>query len=421
MQEPYNYRKFTILFVDDEELSLKYFTFNLESVFNILTAPNATEGLALLQQHGDKIGIIVTDQRMPGETGVQFLEKARKIQPRALRIMATAYADMDATIQAVNSGAIYKYITKPFDYANLELTLRRAMEFYIVQQERDHLMREKISAIHRMMLTDRLLGLGIMASGLGHHLRNSLVAVKAFLDLAPSKLAQENISIKHLQDPDYWNEFYKKAQGQLQGIVQFLQDIDGFVSPPDARFDDSVDVAKSFRESFGSEQKALDAKKIQLTIEPANGVPVIKANQKLFSQIFQTLAREQAALLPAGSQIQARFRASSTEGIDGQRVIVELQDNGPGFPDNALIRLFDPFYIQPETPSDLGIGLLSVFFLVYHHGGTMSVVSEPGKGTRFVLDFPSASGSQPQAGKADLSYLNRVFEIEGALERMLAN
>ncbi|MDX6766199.1 MAG: hybrid sensor histidine kinase/response regulator [Candidatus Methylacidiphilales bacterium] len=421
MQETYNYRKFSILFVDDEELSLKYFTFNLESVFHVLTAANATDGLMLLQKHGDQIGIIVTDQRMPGETGVEFLEKARKIQPRALRIMATAYADMDATIQAVNTGAIYKYITKPFDYANLELTLRRAMEFYIVQQERDHLLREKISAIHRMMLTDRLLSLGIMASGLGHHLRNSLTAVKAFLDLAPAKLAQENISLQHLQDPSYWNEFYKKAQDQLEGIVGFLHDIDGYVTPPASRFDDRLDIPTAVREAYAPQTAAFAANSIRLVLEESNGLPAIQANQKLFLQIFESLGREQIKLLPKGGEIRIGFKLSPANAIGGPRVTIDIHDNGPGFPENALFRLFDPFYIQPESPSDLGIGLLSVFFLVYHHGGTLSVHSQPGTGTQFTLNFPVQPVSSESGDKSDLSFLNRVFEVESAWERLLMN
>jgi len=109
----YNYKKFAILYVDDEERSLKYFARAFEDQFRILTAPNAQEGLKLLEQHADDIGLLMTDQRMPGEKGVWLLERARQLRPRMIRILATAYADMDAAIAAVNTGAIYKYVTKP--------------------------------------------------------------------------------------------------------------------------------------------------------------------------------------------------------------------------------------------------------------------------------------------------------------------
>src|SRR6185369_4701213 len=145
MSNTYDYKKFAILYVDDEEKSLKYFTRAFEDQFRILTAVNAQEGFKLLEQHGEEIGVLMTDQRMPGEKGVWLLEKARQLQPRAIRILATAYADMDAAIAAVNSGAIYKYITKPWDPMHLDETLKRALEFFMVQMERDQLLREKMS------------------------------------------------------------------------------------------------------------------------------------------------------------------------------------------------------------------------------------------------------------------------------------
>src|ERR1041384_513205 len=102
----YDYKKFAILYVDDEEKSLKYFARAFEDQFRILTAPNAQDGLKLIEQHGPDIGVLMTDQRMPGEKGVWLLEKARQLHPRMIRILATAYADMEAAIAGVNTGAI---------------------------------------------------------------------------------------------------------------------------------------------------------------------------------------------------------------------------------------------------------------------------------------------------------------------------
>src|SRR6516162_4441771 len=200
----YNYKKFAILYVDDEEKSLKYFTRAFEDQFWILTASNAQDGLKLLEQHKDEIGLLMTDQRMPGEKGVWLLEKARQLRPRIVRILVTAYADMDAAIAAVNTGAIYKYVTKPWDVPQLETTLKRGLEFFMVQSERDQLLREKMSVLHNMMIADRLVSLGLLATGLSHHIRNSLVAVKTFLDLAPVKMAEEKMELNELRNPDFW-------------------------------------------------------------------------------------------------------------------------------------------------------------------------------------------------------------------------
>src|SRR5437588_5838727 len=194
MQNLYDYKKFTILYVDDEEKSLKYFTRAFEDQLQILTASNGSDGLGLLEEHKDEIGLLMTDQRMPGEKGVWLLEKARQLRPRIIRILATAYADMDAAIAAVNTGAIYKYVTKPWDPPQLETTLKRGLEFFLVQKERDQLLREKMSVLHNMMIADRIMSLGLLAAGLGHHIRNSLVAVKTLLDLAPANLQEESLA-----------------------------------------------------------------------------------------------------------------------------------------------------------------------------------------------------------------------------------
>ena len=118
MENLYDYKKYAVLYVDDEEMSLVNFSRAFRDQFRILTAASAQEGLQLLERHADEIGLLMTDQRMPGEKGVWLLERARKLRPRMIRLLVTAYSDMDAAIAAVNSGAIYRYISKPWDRRN---------------------------------------------------------------------------------------------------------------------------------------------------------------------------------------------------------------------------------------------------------------------------------------------------------------
>ena len=134
MQTYYDYKRFYILYVDDEERSLKQFARVMEEHFKVLTATNAADGYRLLEEYRDEIGVLMTDQRMPGEKGVQLLEKARQLRPRIIRILATAYSDIDAAVDAVNTGAIYKYVSKPWEVEQLVQSLRRAMEFFVVPE-----------------------------------------------------------------------------------------------------------------------------------------------------------------------------------------------------------------------------------------------------------------------------------------------
>ncbi len=149
-----------VLYVDDEEKSLKCFTRAFGDKFKILSAANAADGYRLLEQHRDEIALLMSDQRMPGEKGVEFLQRARRLHPKAMRILTTAYSDFDVAIDAVNSAAIYKYVTKPWDIPQLELILEQACEFFTAQRERDFLPETKVSPQHKMITTDRVAEVG---------------------------------------------------------------------------------------------------------------------------------------------------------------------------------------------------------------------------------------------------------------------
>ena len=113
MQTQYDLKRYAVLYVDDEEKALKYFEKTFGDEFRIFTANNAADGLKLIEQHGEDIGVLLSDQRMPGEKGVQLLERARQIRPRLVRMIITAFADYDVTVDAVNLGNIFRYISKP--------------------------------------------------------------------------------------------------------------------------------------------------------------------------------------------------------------------------------------------------------------------------------------------------------------------
>src|SRR3954464_6512809 len=242
MQSFYDYKKFAILYVDDEEKSLKYFAMAFKDEFRIFTAPNAQEGLKILETHKDEIGVLLTDQRMPGEKGVWLLERARQLRPRIIRILATAFSDMDAAVAAVNSGAIYKYVSKPWDPPQLDATLKRAIEFFLVQRERDQLLTEKMSVLHNMMIADRIVSLGLLAAGLSPHPPNSLVAVKTFLDLAPAKLQEESLDLSGLRNPEFWKDYYQNVQSQIEKINNMLKDLWAASETPTFAFKDEVSV-----------------------------------------------------------------------------------------------------------------------------------------------------------------------------------
>jgi len=387
MQSLYDHKKFAILYVDDEEKSLKNFVRAFEDQFRILTAINAQEGFKVLEQHADDIGLIMTDQRMPGEKGVWLLEKARQLRPRIVRILATAFADMDAAIAAVNTGAIYKYVTKPWDPPQLDNTLKRGLEFFIVQRERDQLLMEKMSVLHNMMIADRIVSLGLLAAGLSHHIRNSLVAVKTFLDLAPSKMAEEKMDLNGLRNPDFWKEYYQNVQGQITKINNMLKDLWTASEKPAFEFSDKVNLREVVGEAIEQLKQEIKAKNLQVENAVPADLPVMNVDKPKFHRLFELMLKDEIASLPSGSRVS--FKTSASNGAaDKSHINIEIADNGPGLPKEALRLVFDPFVVRADSPVEYGIHLMACFFIVHHHGGRIDARSEEGKGTTFALRIP---------------------------------
>jgi two-component system probable response regulator PhcQ len=386
MQPLYDYKRFAVLYVDDEEKSLKNFSRAFGDQFRIFTAPNAHEGFKLLEQHKEDIGLLMTDQRMPGEKGVWLLERARQLQPRIIRILATAYADMDAAIAAVNTGAIYKYVTKPWDPPALEQTLKRGLEFFLVQRERDQLLREKMSVLHNMMIADRIVSLGLLAAGLSHHIRNALVAVKTFLDLAPMKMEEEKMDVHGLRNPDFWKEYYQNVQWQIERINNLLKDLWAASETAPACFADQVKLRDVVNTAIKSLEASFAAKQIQIDNQISDTLPSLNVDEPKFVRLFELLLKDEIASLPAGARVT--FTAQLQNDSDKPEILVEVSDNGPGMPQEALRVIFDPFVVRSDTPSEYGIHLMACYFIVFHHGGKIEAKSEEGRGTTFTLRLP---------------------------------
>ena len=418
MESFYDYKKFYILYVDDEEKSLKYFREIFGDKFNTFTASSAEEGFRILTENGDKIAILMTDQRMPGEKGIQFLEKARQLRPRVLRILVTAYSDLETAIESVNTGAIYKYLTKPWDIPQLEVTLKRGIEFFIVQSERDQLLREKMSTLYNVMLTDRVLSLGILATGLSHHIRNSMVAVKTFLDLAPQKMKEENLDFEQLRNPDFWRDYYLKVQIQMDKVVNLLSDLWESSEKSFTDFSDKVKLSEVVAAAFAQVKPDLDKKGISVENLVPTNLPELKVDQKKFSRLFELLLREEAASLSQGGKV--KFTAAAIGAKEGPTEIqIELQDNGPGLPEDALRSIFDPFFVRGGNPQEFGIYLMSCFFIIYHHGGRISAKNLAGKGNVLTLTFPLDPQVKNLAAE-EKDFISKILINESLWEKLLS-
>ncbi len=415
-----NYKKFAVLYVDDEEKSLKSFARAFGETFWILTANNAQDGFKLLEQHKDQVGLLMTDQRMPGEKGVWLLEQVRALRPHIIRVMATAYTDTEAVIAAVNTGAIYKFVTKPWDPPQLEITLKRGLEFFMVQQERDQLLREKTAVLHQMMVADRVVSLGLLAAGLSHHIRNSLVAVKTFLDLAPSKLQEEKVDMNALRNPDFWKDYYENVQSQIEKINDLLKDLWLASERPPFHFGDKIRLDELVAKVLQNMKPRLDAANLTVINNVPDTLPPLMVDQPKFIRLFELLLKDELVCLPAGSQITFSARLSPESTAQHREIILEIEDNGPGLPEEALRVMFDPFVLRTDSPQEYGISLMACYFIVHHHGGRIEARSARPHGTVFSMRL-LANPNQPPVTEENPELLQKVLLNNALWEKMLTS
>ena len=419
MDSHYDYKRYAILYVDDEEMSLKGFDRAFKHAFRILTATNAEDALRLIETQGDEIGVIMSDQRMPGMEGARFLERSRQLRPKIVRILTTAYTDLQAAISSVNHGAIYKYVSKPWEPPELEHLLKRALEFYTVQNERDQLLREKMSVLHKMVITDRVLSLGVLAAGLGHHVRNAMSAVRTFLDLAPEMLHRESLDLNQLHHPAFWQDFHHKVQARSKVLVDLLDDLSDHAQPGPFQFDSEIGLRDEISDGVTEIGLELAGRRIQVINDVPSDLPRLRVDHPKIRKLFQLLLRDELTNLQDGATI--RFEAVSREATALQPAGVELliQDDGPGLPQASIMAVFDPFFVRNDSPDEFGIYLMACYFIVYHHGGTIHV--GPGKdgGLAFRIWLPLAPVTGT-ASEENADFLVRVMTNERLWERLLA-
>ena len=223
--DAYDYQRYAILFVDDEANTRKYFRRLFGEKFRILEAEDGVEALAVFRQHANEIGIIVTDQRMPNETGVGFLSKIADDYPDIIKILSTAYSDIDAAIGSVNQGGIFRYMTKPWDIPQLEVTLRRAMEFFTVKRERDALLGAKMQAMGNVLLSSRLASFALAPVCLGIKSNRAAEAIASFVQAGVSGRRTGSDGDSSLRSPD-WGRLHAKQvslantlEGRLTGAL----------------------------------------------------------------------------------------------------------------------------------------------------------------------------------------------------------
>ncbi|RBL94042.1 response regulator [Chitinophaga flava] len=126
-----------ILYIDDEIHNLNAFKASFRRLYNVFTATSAEEAVKLLEER--EFHIIISDQRMPRVTGIEFFESILEKYPEPIRMLLTGYADINAVVDAINKGQVYKYFSKPWNEEELRHNIEKAFEVYSLRKENKEL------------------------------------------------------------------------------------------------------------------------------------------------------------------------------------------------------------------------------------------------------------------------------------------
>ncbi|HEX4341413.1 MAG TPA: response regulator [Polyangiaceae bacterium] len=368
-----------VLFVDDDEPNLAVFAALCGDDFPILTASSASAALVLMRQH--EVGVVLSDQRMPDVTGVEFLEQVRAEFPDTVRMLATAYADLSATIDAINKGHVRRYIRKPWDAEELKAHLAEGISRYRTQ-------REAHAVERRLLETERVYGLGVIAASLAAELREPAAAVareisvardllRVGLDSTPPGSGAEARSLRaRMAEAD---EALVDAVGAVDAMMGLVR---GIEVPTHARDENVVDLRNLVRLTLRilrSELREVGEVKIDLT-----SVPDVRGSSSKLGQVVVNLLVN-AVRAVADKPRPERFVSVRLTSEDSS-VNLEVEDNRDEPVSSELVS-FDPF-AKRERFVGTAFGLAISKRIAEEVGGRIDAETRASKRTLFRLSVP---------------------------------
>lgn len=194
-----NNRQFTLLYTDDDADNLLAFSAVFKRGYNVLSAANALEALELLET--EAVDLLLTDNRMPGTTGIELLALVEERFPQVIRMLVTGYADMHTAIDAINKGKVYHFMLKPWDVEELKKTIAYALEGLRLRRENEILLHEKQDWMLRQAILEKANVMARFESLKNqlnpHFLFNSFNIIASLISLQPQRLFATRKGLLH--------------------------------------------------------------------------------------------------------------------------------------------------------------------------------------------------------------------------------
>jgi signal transduction histidine kinase len=379
-----------LLVVDDEPDLVQSVKDLLRFDFRVLGATRASEGMRLMQ--GQEVHVVMSDQRMPEMTGVEFLSRLRETNPETVRLLFTAYADLEAVIDAINKGNVYRYIAKPWQPDELRTILKQALEHYNLQADRRRLIGELQAKnlqlekanedLHRANDAKRA-----FIKVASHELRTPLTIVVGLAELAAKAGEASGTTKQWMQQ--VWHAGLRLTD-RVNQMVKLLQ-AERFERTLQPR---PVDLADLLNQAAQEVVSFAQLRKQQLLVELTPELGIVQGEADKLRDSFVQLLINAIKFTPDGGVIRLAARRLP----DGNAQIT-ISDTGMGIDPANLAQIFEPFFTRLDVSRHcsgtfeydrrgLGLGLSVAKAFIEMHGGQIAVNSELGRGTTFTIALP---------------------------------
>jgi signal transduction histidine kinase len=356
--------KIKILYVDDEEQNLVSFRANFRKQYEIFTAIGAEEAIDLLSKN--LIPIIISDQRMPHTTGVEFLEKTVKLYPDCIRLLITAQSDIEMVIEAINRGQISKYIQKPWDWDKLSIAIDNCVNLYTSRVE----LRLKNAELQKA--NDEL---NKFVYSVSHDLRSPLTSILGVINL--TKISPE---LKVAED------YFQMIEGRVLKLDDFIKKIIDYYKNARAETEkEEIDfdiLVNNIWEIFKNQNPSII---FDLKIEKSAEYFGDSFRLKI---IFENLISNAIKYQNPSSDIK---KIDLFIKINSNNLYITVSDNGIGIDNQYLESVFNLFFRTEDAlhVEGTGIGLYLVKEALNKIGGKIDVTSQTMKGSSFHIVIPN--------------------------------
>jgi len=354
-----------ILIIDDEEVVLDSCTQILKgSNYQVSVATDGTKGLEMVE--ASRPDLVFVDLKMPGISGLEVLDKIHDIDATIVTVVITGFATVSSAVDAMKKGA-YDFLPKPFTPDEFRLITRRGIERRKLVMEAIALRREK------ELLREQF------ASIVSHELKAPLSAVQQnlfALDFELANTLNEEQKGKLERIKVRIDELLKLINSWLRVISVDVNKLkEGFTS---------ISVTKPLNDALDNLATIAERKNIEIVKTVGEPLPSISGDCLSLSEVFANIIGNAIKYSPDGTKVQVKAEEKANS------VVISIKDSGIGIAEEDLPHIFEGFYRgkSAQTTSGHGIGLAVSRQIVEAHDGSISVESEVGKGTTFVVSLP---------------------------------